>query len=200
MSESLSVARAKSYEARPKASRAIGLAEAGRQRGTADPRWPDRPDAKPQARTCSEPERSIVSETRSDAVSGSAEPLDWWRRQHPSPIQARVVELPGVAGRACGEGCSGEGGRSGTVHGGWVEPDNWLQRVRSPIWSRQGKLGLGVRDTISATREGRLDAVPEVRGDGSSDELPVTGRDAKRPHFDGAADEATGSPSRPEGA
>jgi len=174
MSESLNVARAKSCEARPKVSRAIGLAEAGRQRGTADPRWPDRPDAEPQARTCSEPRHSIVSETRSNAVSGSAEPLDWWRRQHPPPIQARVVELLGVAGRACGEGCSGEGGRSGIVR--------------------------KVRGAISATRERRSDAVPEVRGGGSSGEAPATGVDAKRPHFDGAADEATGSPSRPEGA
>lgn len=84
------------------------------------------------------------------------------------------MELPGVAGTACGEGCPREGGRSGTVR--------------------------KVRGTISATREGRPDAVPEVRGDGRSDELPVTGRDAKRPYFDGAAEEATGSPSRPEGA
>jgi len=47
--------------------------------------------------------------------------------------------------------------------------------------------------------EGRPDAVPEVRGNGGSDELPVTGRDAKHPRFDGAAEEATGSPSRPGG-
>jgi hypothetical protein len=85
-----------------------------------------------------------------------------------------MVELPGVAGTACGEGCSIEGGRSGTVR--------------------------KVRGAISATREGRPDAVSEVRGDGSSGEAPVTGADAKRPHFDGAADEATGGPSRPEGA
>lgn len=81
-----------------------------------------------------------------------------------------MAELPGVLGRACGEGCSKEGGRSGTVR--------------------------RVRGAISATREGCPNAVPEVRGDGSSDELPVMGRDAKRPHFDGAAEEATGSPSR----
>src|SRR5712692_1974178 len=104
MSEILSVARAKSYEARPKVSRAIGLAEAGRQRGSVDPRWPNHPNAEPQARTCSEPRCSVVSDTRSNAVSGSAEPLDWWRRHHPPSIPARMAEIPGVAGRACGEG------------------------------------------------------------------------------------------------
>ena len=175
MSESLNVVRAKSYEARPKAGRATVPAEAGRQRGSVDPRWPKYPDAKPQARTYSEPRCSIVSETRSNAVSGSAEPIDWRRRQHPSAIQARPVELPGVAGRACGEGCSEEGGRSGIV------PNK-------------------VRATISATREECSDAVPEVRGDDSSGEPSVMDGDAKHPHFDGAADEATGSPSRPERA
>ena len=174
MSESLNVVRAKSYEARPKAGRATVPAEAGRQRGSVDPRRSKYPDAKPQARTYSEPRCSIVSETRSNAVSGSAEPLDWRRRHHPSPIQARVMELPGVAGRACGEGCSGEGGRSGIVR--------------------------KVRGAISATREECSDAVPEVRGDDSSGEPSVMDGDAKRPHFDGAAGEVTGSSSRPEGA
>ncbi len=172
MSASLNVARAKSYEARPKAERATVSAEAGRQRGTADPRWPDHPDAKPQARTCSEPRCSIVSETRSNAVSGSAEPLDWWRRQHPSSMLAKMVELLGVLGRACGEGCSGEGGRSDIVLGS-RGLGNWLRRVaKSPNRSRRVALDLfGVRGAISATREGRPDAVPEVRGGGSSCEL-----------------------------
>ncbi len=163
---------ATSHAARVKGEQATVSSEADRRRGTPNPRGLRHPDAEPQAVTCSESRCSIVRHTRSNAVSESAEPLLWWRRHHSSanPV-ARPMELSGVAGTACGKGCSGQGGRSGTV--------------RSEV-----------RGAISATREGRPDAVPEVRGDDSSDEVPVMGIDAKRPHFDGAADEATGSPSR----
>ncbi len=164
--------RAKSHEARPKVSRAIGLVEAGRRRGSVDPRWPNHPNAEPQARTRSEPGCSIVRRTRSNAVSGSAEPFHVWRRHNPPPMQARVVELPGVAGRACGEGCSRKGGRSCTVR--------------------------KVRGAISATREGRSNAVPEVGGDRSSCELPVMGRDAKGLHFRHVSFEAKSSPYSPK--
>ena len=82
--------------------------------------------------------------------------------------------LPGVAGLACGEGCSKEGGRSGTVlmYGNWPEM----------LWHARGRHA-GVRGSISVTRERSFNAVPEVRGDHSSEELPVTGRDAKGLRF-----------------
>ena len=187
MSESLSVVRANGYVARPKAGQATAPAEAGRQRGSVDLKWPNHPDAKPQARTYSEPGCSIVRKGRSNAANGSAEPMLWWRRQYPPSKLAELVGLPGVAGLACGEGCSREGGRSGTVlmHGNWPE---MLRHARGRC--------AGVRGSISVTREMSTKAVPEVRGDGSSNEVPVMGADAKRPHFDGVTGGATGFPSR----
>jgi hypothetical protein len=158
MSESLNVAEATSHAAWTKGEQVTVSSEAGRRRGTPNPCWLRHPNAEPQARTRSEPGCSVVRRTHSNVVSGSAEPLIVWRRQHPpaNPV-ARPVELPGVAGRACGESCSREGGRSGSVR--------------------------KVRGAISATREGRPNAVSEVGGDRISDELPVMVRDAKGLRF-----------------
>src|SRR2546428_5225244 len=83
VSESLDMVEATSHAARAKGERVTVSSEAGRQRGTPNPRWLRHPDAEPQAVTCSEPGCSIVTHTRSNAVSESAEPLPWWRRQHP---------------------------------------------------------------------------------------------------------------------
>lgn len=195
MSESLNTVRVDGCEARPKAEQATASAEAGRQRGSVDPRWPNHPDAKPQARTCSEPRCSIVIISRSDAVSGDVEPLTLRRRHHPSLLSAVTAESLGVARQACGEGCSGEGGRPSIVLGGSEWPDSWLQMIRH-IWSRQTISIFEVRSAISATREGRPNAVLGVRGDDSSCEVPVIGIETKRPHFDGVAGAGTGSPSR----
>ena len=159
--------KVKSHVARVKGEQVTVSSEAGRQRGTPNPCWFRHPDAKPQAVTRSEPRCSIVRHTRSNAVSGSAEPLLWWRRQHPSSMQARMVELPGVAGTACGEGCSEEGGISSSV------PD-------------------GVGSAINVTREAHSDALLEVRGDHISCELPVMGTDAKGLHFRRVPFEAKG--------
>lgn len=125
----------------------------------------------------------------------------WWRRQYPSlanPV-ARPMEPSGVAGTACGEGCSGEGGRSGTVLDGDGEPDNWLERG-NPTRSRQVMLSRSkVRAAISVTREGCPDAVSEVGGDRSSGEVPVMGMDAKGLRFRRGSLEAKGSPYSPKG-
>ncbi|MGC8661998.1 MAG: hypothetical protein ACP5TZ_05815 [Nitrososphaeria archaeon] len=72
MGESPNVVRANGYVARPKAGQATVPAEAGRQRGSVDLRWPNHPDAKPQARTYSEPGCSIVRKGRRNAANGSA--------------------------------------------------------------------------------------------------------------------------------
>lgn len=175
MSESLNAVKATSRAARAKGGQATVPSEAGRQRQTPNLRWFRHADAEPQAVTRSEPRCSVGIRTRSNAGSGGAEPLVWWRRQNPpaNPV-ARPVEPSGVAGTACGEGCSGESGRSGTV----------LPATE-------------VKGAISATREGRPDAVPEVRGGRSSEEVSATDMDAKGLHFDGASEEATGGPSRP---
>ena len=197
MSESLNVAKAKNYEARPKAGRATVSAEAGRQSGTPNPCWLRHRDAEPQALTRNEARRSIVKATRSDAVSRGAEPLYLRRRQHLSSLLAELIEPFGVAGRASCEGCSREGGMSVTVLNDWKRLDNWLQRVSTnPTWSRQGTPIIEVRGTISATRERGPNAVSEVGGDDSSEEVPAMGMDAKRPHFDGVTGAVTGSPSR----
>ena len=99
-----------------------------------------------------------------------------------------------MARRACGEGCSEEGGRTSIVLEGEKKLDNWLQMIHH-IWSRQSSLIVRIRGAISAARERRPNAMLGVRGDESSEEVPVIGIDAKRPHFDGVAEAVTGSPS-----
>jgi hypothetical protein len=175
MSESLNMVEATSHAARAEGERVTVSSEAGRQRGTPNPRWLRYLDAEPQAVTYSEPGCSTVSGTRSNAVSEGAEPIEWWRRQHPpaNPV-ARPMELSGVAGTACGEGCPRESGSSSRV------PD-------------------GVGGAISVTRETHPDALLEVRGDHISDELPVMGRDAKGLRFRRVSLEANGSPYSPRG-
>jgi hypothetical protein len=61
-----------------------------------------------------------VNPCRSDAVNGSVEPLPLRRRQHPEPeCDGRTVSgLPGVPGRACGEGYVRDSGRPHRVSGG----------------------------------------------------------------------------------
>ena len=98
MSESLNVVRANGYVARPKAGQVTVPAEAGRQRGSVDLRWPNHSDAK--ARTYSEPGFNIVRNGRSNAVNGSAEPMLWRRRRYPSSKLVEWMGLPGVAGLA----------------------------------------------------------------------------------------------------
>ena len=74
------------------------------------------------------------------------------------------------------------------------------RHVSGPTRSRQTILGLSaVRGAISVTREERSDAVPEVGGDHSSDEVPVMGSDAKGLRFRRVPLEAKGSPYSPRG-
>ncbi|MDH2900834.1 MAG: hypothetical protein PXY39_07655 [archaeon] len=194
MSESLNMVEVGSHVARDKAVRATVTAEAVRQSGTPNPSWLRNRNANPQAQTRSEARRSIVSETRSNAVGGDAEPLDWWRRQYPSSSSAVMAESSGVAGWACRESCSKESGRSATVLNGWECICNWLQRTR-PTWSCRNIHAFEVRGAISVTCERRSNAAAEVGWDDSSEEVPVMGMDAKRPHFDGVTGTVTASPN-----
>lgn len=194
MNASFNAVRADGCEARLKTEQVTVSVEAGRQRGSVDPRWPNHPDAKLQARTNSEPRCSTVISSHSNVDIGDAEPLQRWRRQYLTPLSAVMSESLGVARRACGEGCSKESGRPSIVLKGCQQLDNWLQMI-SHIWSCRAILTFNVRGTINATREGCPNAVLGVRGDDSSEEVPVMGMDAKRPHFDGVTGAVTGSPS-----
>ena len=179
MSESLKVAGTERYEAWSKAGRAIVPAEAGRQRGTTDPRGPSDLNAETQVQMNSEARSSIVRLTRSNAVSGGVEPVVKWRRQFlPNRNSDRPAGLPGVAGWTCVEGCSREDGRSG-------------ERVAASVYE-----SVCVSAAISVTREARHKAPPEVGEIHSSNEFPVTGRDAKGSHLDEAAGEAKEIPIR----
>jgi hypothetical protein len=170
-SASLDMVEVKSHAARVKGERVTVSSEADRQWGTPNPKGLRHLYAEPQAVTCSEPGRSIVMRPRSNTVSESAEPLPWWRRQYLPAISTRPVELSGVSGTACGDGCSRESGSS----------------------SRVPRVG----GAISVTRETHPDALLEVRGDHSSCELPVMGRDAKGLRFRRVSLEAKGSPYSP---
>jgi len=191
---------ATSHTARVKGEQVTVSSEADRQRGTPNPSGLRHPNAEPQAVTRSESGCSVVSTTRSNAVSGGAEPLLLWRRQYPlTNFVARPVEPSGVAGTACGEGCSREGGISVTVCGSRVS-GSWLEGVSGPTRSRLTALGLATaRGTISVTREERPDAVPEVGGDHSSREVPAMGTDAKGLRFRRVSLEAKGGLYSPKG-
>lgn len=137
---------------------------------------------------------SIVNNPRSNAVSGSAEPLMSWRRQYPQPVEsARVEGLPGVTGRTCEEVHSREDGRSCNVQNAQTCP---IIKHPTAGCGMSARNGVKVRDDISVTRERHPHALQEVRGAYSSDEPPVMGVDAKWPRFDGGIGAARGSPSR----
>ena len=142
----------------------------------------------------SEARCSIVRQTRSNAVNGSAEPILWWRRQHlQSSESAWTVGLPGVAGKTCGEVHSRQDGRSNSVPNVQKYPI-----IKRPImgFGATARNEVKVRDVISVTREGHPEALLEVRGADSSDEVLAMGRDAKQPHFDGGSEVVRGDSSR----
>ena len=140
------------------------------------------PYADRQAVTNSESGCSIVMNTHSNVVSECAETISLSRRQYPSTVNAVwLSERSGVAGTACREGCSGKDGRSDEC-------------VAAPMC---GSVCVSV--SISATRETARKAPSEVRGESSSDEIPVMGRDAKDPRFSHASNVTGGSPMSPEG-
>ena len=141
----------------------------------------------------SEAKCSTVIPTRSNAVSGSAEPLLKWRRQYPqSKESAPIAGLPGVTGKTCGEIRSQKDGRSDNVPNVQMH-----QNIKRPIagFDVTVRNEVKVKDAISVTREGHPDALSEIRGADSSDEMPATGTDAKRPQFDGGSEVARGSSS-----
>ena len=82
----------------------------GGENGTHVAPSPPRESAGPNV---SEARRSVVTRTRSDASTGSAEPVESGRRQCQGPENGgmTVPGLPGVSGRACGEGSVRDGGR-----------------------------------------------------------------------------------------
>ncbi len=176
------MARTANHEARTKGELVTVSLEAGRQRETPNPRWLRYPYADRQAVTNSEVRCSIVSLTRSNAVSERAETLTCCRRQYPSTDNAVwLSERSGVAGTACREGCSVEDGRSDEC-------------VAAAILA-----SVCVSVPINATRERARKAPSEVRGESSSNELPAMGRDAKDPRFSHASNGTGGSPMSPEG-
>ncbi|MGC8630103.1 MAG: hypothetical protein ACP5RY_03480, partial [Thermoplasmata archaeon] len=107
MSESLKVVITGSYEARVKIILATGMIKADRQRGQLDLNKAQIPRCKTTGLNENEPVYSVVKKSRSNAVSGCAEPIYGWRRQYSvSTNPARMLEHPGVVGWACGEGYS----------------------------------------------------------------------------------------------
>ena len=112
MGESPNAARVASREARVGVSgvtRPPKQADNGEVGTLVAPR-PLRESAGPNA---SEANCSAVNPYRSNAVNGSAEPLPLRRRQHSGPEcdERTVPRLPGVPGRACGEGDVRDSGR-----------------------------------------------------------------------------------------
>ena len=135
-----------------------------------------------QAVKNSESRCSIVSNTHSNVVNECAEILVLNRRQYPSTDNAVWLSgHSGVTGTACREGYSEEDGRSAVC-------------VAAPM---SGSVCVSV--SINVTREVTRKAPSEVRGESSSDELPVTGRDAKDPCFSHASNITGGCPMSPEG-
>lgn len=140
------------------------------------------PYADRQAVTSSESRYSIVIATHSNVGNECAEILVLNRRQYPSTDNAVwLSEHSGVAGTACREGYSEKDGRSDEC-------------VAAPMY---GSVCVSV--PISETREAAYKAPSEVRGESSSGELPVTGRDAKDPRFSHASSGTRGCPMSPEG-
>ena len=140
------------------------------------------PYAGRQAVTNSESRCSIMMHAHSNVVSECAEILTLNRRQYPSTDNAVwLTEHSGVAGTACREGYSEKDGRS-------------VVCVAAPMF---GSVCVSV--SINVTREVTRKAPSEVRGESSSDELPVTGRDAKDPRFSHASNITGGCPMSPEG-
>ena len=140
------------------------------------------PYAERQAVTNSESGRSIVNDSHSNVVNECAETISPSRRQHPSTVNAVwLSEHSGVAGTACREGCSAKDGRSDVC-------------VAAAVLA-----SVCVSVPISATRETARKAPSEVRGESSSDEIPVMGRDAKDPRFSHASNGTGGRPMSPRG-
>ena len=140
------------------------------------------PYADRQAVTNSESGRSIVKYTHSNVVSECAETLILSRRQHPSTDKAVwLSEHSGVAGTACREGCSVKDGRSDEC-------------VAAAVLA-----SVCVSVSINETHEVTCKAPSEVRGERSSDEFPVMGRDAKDPRFSHTSNVTGGCPMSPKG-
>ena len=140
------------------------------------------PYADRQAVTNSESGRSIVMMTHSNMGNECAETLVSSRRQYPSTDNAVwLSEHSGVAGTACREGCSVKDGRSDECVAAAVPAS------------------VCVSVSISKTCEVTCKAPSEVRGESSSDEFPVMGRDVKDPRFSHASNVTGGSPMSPEG-
>lgn len=140
----------------------------------------------------SEARCSIVTSTHSNVASGSAEPLCRWRRQYQHTTMVNgCVGLSGVSGKTCGEGHSREDGRSDAVRNATLHTS-----IKRASESQGSGAACKERSVINVTREVHSHAVSEVRGAYSSDEAPVMGGDAKRPHFDGGIEAVNGSPIR----
>ena len=174
--------RTASHEARIKSELATVFIRSRSTTGDTEPMRFRHPYADRQAVTNSESRCSIVMHTHSNVVSECAEILALNRRQYPSTDNAAwLTEHSGVAGTACREGYSEKDGRS-------------VVCVAAAM-----SASVCVSVSISETREVTRKAPSEVRGESSSGELPVTGRDAKDPRFSHASNVTGGCPMSPEG-
>ena len=143
----------------------------------------------------SEANCSAVNPYRSNAVNGSAEPFPYRRRQHPGPeCDGRMAPgLPGVPGRACGEGDVRDSGRLRRVSGGTNAKAGLPDR-------REVSRSLSCRgtDRIRVNPEDGPSALWGV-GAGRSTEAPavMVGK-GKGPHFGSVERGEPGHPSRRE--
>ena len=128
---------------------------------------------------------SVVKVPHSNVVSEDAEPICVRRRQHGTSYPGEMCRSSGVAGWACGEGCSQENGRVGIALMSGTERRKHIQRPNAgwskPFLNREVSVPISNSEMAS---EG-MQAVRQVH---SSNEFPVMGRDAKGPDFRRASD------------
>ena len=133
----------------------------------------------------SEARSSVVTVSHSNVVSEGAEPVFVRRRQYGTSIPVEMCRPSGVAGWACGEGCAQENGRAG------IAPMRRTERrkhIKRPVagWSKPFR-NCEVRMPVSNS-EMASEGMQAVRQVHSSNEFPVTGKDAKGPDFRHASD------------
>ena len=149
------------------------------QRKTADPNM-------------SEPGRSVVTTNGSNTVRECAEPLDAWRRQHRMTYAEKSCEHSGVTGRVCCEGYLCKDGRARISPVKWMECMKRIERPNAGRCNAFQSQEVSLPINGSEVADNGMRAVRQAR---SSNELPVTGREAKGPDFCSASNREQGGPS-----
>ena len=181
MSESLNVLKTGRYEARVKGGMATDPPEADRQ-------WEEWNLNKAQISLReaaglneNKPIRSVVIRTSSNGVNERADPVLLWRRQHRAPTNpARMHGRSGVTGLACGEGYSGQDGRScfSPVRGITCVAGLKSSKGSENHTCNSPEVNLPINGSEAADN-----GEQEVRQDHSRDETPAMGADSKDPDF-----------------